>query len=102
MLVWLTKPADEFGAVPRHQFGIVEAMGMPVTIAIGGGDLPAADLVVDAALGYSLSGAPTGSAAALVAAANRHHAPVLSLDSPSGLEQTRVFRTSPPSAPMRR
>ena len=84
--VWLTKPADELGAVPRRQLGIVEAMGIPVTIAISGVDLPAADLVVDAIIGYSLSGAPTGSAAALVAAANRHDAPVLSLDSPSGLD----------------
>ncbi len=84
--VWLTKPADDLGAVPRRQLGILEAMDVPVTIAIGVDDLPAADLVVDAIIGYSLSGAPIGSAAALVAAANRHHAPVLSLDSPSGLD----------------
>ena len=84
--VWLTKPADELRAVPRRQLGILEAIGIPVTIAIGGGGLPAADLIVDAIIGYSLSGTPTGSAAALVAAANHHAAPVLSLDSPSGLD----------------
>ncbi len=84
--VWLTRPADELGAVPRRQLGIVEAMGIPVTVAVGGVDLPAADLVVDAIIGYSLSGAPTGSAAELVTAANHHAAPVLSLDNPSGLD----------------
>ena len=51
--MWLTKPADELGVVPRRQLGVVEAMGTTVTIAIGGVDLPAAT--------------------------NRHHAPVLSL-----------------------
>ena len=84
--VWLTKSADELGTVPRRQFDIVAAMGIPVTIAIGSVDLPAADLIVDAIIGYSLSGAPIGSAAALVTAANRHAAPVLSLDTPSGLD----------------
>ncbi len=83
--VWLTKPADELGAVPRRQLGVLKAMGVPVSIAIDG-DLPAADLVVDAIIGYSLSGAPVGSAAALISAANRHAAPVLSLDTPSGLD----------------
>ncbi len=84
--VWITRPSDELGAVPRRQLRIVEAMGIPVTVAIGGVDLPAADLVVDAIIGYSLSGAPTGSAAELVAAANHHAAPVLSLDTPTGLD----------------
>ncbi len=84
--VWLTKPADELGAVPRRQLGILEAMGLPVTNAHSGVDRPAAGLVVAAIIGYSLSGAPTGSAAALVAAASRHAAPVLSLDTPSGLD----------------
>ena len=86
MRVWLTRPADELGTVPRRQLGILEAMGITVTFVTGDVDLPAADLVVDAIIGYSLSGAPTGSAAALVKAANRHAAPVLSLDSPSGLD----------------
>jgi len=54
----------------------------------GGGHhrLPAAALMIDGLLGYSLQGAPHGAAAELIAAANRHPAPVLAVDLPSGLD----------------
>ena len=45
-----------------------------------------ADLVIDALLGYSLRGRPRGRAASLIAWANAGSAPVLSLDTPSGLD----------------
>jgi NAD(P)H-hydrate epimerase len=47
-----------------------------------------ADLVIDALLGYSLRGTPRGRAASLIARANAGSAPVLSLDTPSGLDVT--------------
>jgi NAD(P)H-hydrate epimerase len=47
-----------------------------------------ADLVVDALLGYSLTGAPLGPPAELIAWANGQTAPVLSLDLPSGVDAT--------------
>jgi ADP-dependent NAD(P)H-hydrate dehydratase / NAD(P)H-hydrate epimerase len=53
------------------------------------GTLPAADLVVDALFGIGLDRAPEGAAAELVDAINRHPAPVLSLDVPSGLDADR-------------
>lgn len=47
-----------------------------------------ADLILDAVIGYSLAGAPTGRAADLIHYANQHGAPVLALDVPSGLHAT--------------
>ena len=46
------------------------------------------DLIVDALLGYSLSGAPRGRAADLIEWANATKALILSLDLPSGLDAT--------------
>ena len=50
--------------------------------------LPPADLVLDAIIGYSLRGAPSGAAARAIRAANHHSAPVLALDVPSGVDST--------------
>lgn len=44
-----------------------------------------ADLIVDALIGYGLTDAPRGAAAALINWANSNGAPILSLDLPSGL-----------------
>ena len=46
------------------------------------------DLIVDALLGYSLSGAPRGRAAELIEWADATKAPILALDLPSGLDAT--------------
>ena len=58
-------------------------------------DLPDADLIVDALLGFGLSGPPSGPAARLIAAANAHPAPILAVDLPSGLDA----RTGDPYEP---
>lgn len=50
------------------------------------GELPEADLVVDALFGIGLSRPPDGAAARLVAAINDQPAPVLALDVPSGVD----------------
>ena len=63
---------------------------MDISITVAGEEvaLPAADLIIDAIIGYSLRGAPTGPAAALIFAANLHGAPILALDAPSGVDTT--------------
>jgi len=78
--VALAAPAA-MAEVPAHQLGILERMG----VAIVEEPAPAA-LVVDAVLGYSLEGDPRGGAAELIAWANETPAPVLALDTPSGLD----------------
>lgn len=48
--------------------------------------LERADLVVDGIIGYSLSGPPRGPAANLIRWATEQKAPILALDTPSGVD----------------
>ena len=84
--VWLSASPSQLAETPRHQLTILERMAVPIEIAGDESDLPSADLIVDALIGYSLSGAPRGSSAGLIRAANAHIAPVLALDVPSGVD----------------
>ncbi len=81
--VTTTRPGDELSPVPAHQFDILRRMGVPIAPELG-----EADVVIDALIGYSLRGAPSGRSAALIDAANAHPATVVSLDTPSGLDVT--------------
>lgn len=69
--------------VPDHQLDILRRMGVPVVEQ----PRPAA-LVIDAVIGYALTGDPRGRAAELIGWANTTEAPVLALDTPSGLDLT--------------
>ena len=85
--VFVTKPEAQLTEVPRHQLGIVEAMNIPVRV----GAPPAAavfDLVVDGIIGYNLKDAPRGTAADMIRWSTAQPAPVLALDSPSGVDPT--------------
>ena len=84
--LWLTAPTSKLTEVPRHQLTILERIGAPIKIAGDEPYLPPADLIVDAIIGYSLSGAPRGGSVALIRAANSHGAPILALDVPSGVD----------------
>ena len=65
-------------------------MGVPIA------DAPAeAELVLDALIGYSLHGDPTGPAATLIDWANDQPAPILALDTPSGLDVTTGVAGTP-------
>jgi NAD(P)H-hydrate epimerase len=83
--VLLANEPERLGEVPSHQLAILERMGVPFEVARNDAELPSTDLVVDALIGYSLSGAPRGAAAALIRQANAAEVPVLSLDVPSGV-----------------
>ena len=74
---------DRLTPVPAHQADILARMGVPPATRPG-----TADLVIDALIGYSLRGDPTGTAAELITWANDQAAPLLALDSPSGLDLT--------------
>jgi NAD(P)H-hydrate epimerase len=80
--VSLTRPPDELNGVPAHQWSILSALGVMPT------DPAPADLVLDAVIGYSLSGSPIGRAAEIIEWSNREGGPVLSLDNPSGVDVT--------------
>jgi len=86
--VWLSAPASELAQVPSGQLAILQRIGMQIEVDNENAALPEADLIVDALVGYSLSGPPAGITASLVRKANGHKAPVLALDVPSGLDAT--------------
>lgn len=93
VLVYLSRPDEDFPPVPAHQLEIVRRLGIP--LAPGGQISYAehADVVIDGLIGYSLNGAPHGTTADLIRWANRQPAPVLALDAPSGVDTTtgKVF-----------
>ena len=86
--VLVTSQPAQFTAVPHHQLTILQRMDISAGVAGEGVVLPSADLIIDAIIGYSLYGAPSGPAAALIRAANAHGAPILALDVPSGVDAT--------------
>lgn len=72
------------GEAPTRQRDTLRRMGVAVEQELAA--IESADLVVDAIIGYSLDGAPRGSAAAAIAHLDRLDVPVLSLDTPSGVD----------------
>lgn len=81
--VTLGAPITELAPVPSGQLGVLQRMG----VSIEGSPRPG-HVIVDAILGYSLRGDPRGRVAELIQWANDDAAPVLALDTPSGLDVT--------------
>ncbi|WP_188970810.1 NAD(P)H-hydrate epimerase [Deinococcus aerolatus] len=90
--VTLVRHPDGYHGVPQHQLRILQALGRSVR----GGGLPSsgAALIIDALIGYGLNSAPRGHAADLLHWANHQAAPILALDTPSGIEvsEGQVFQ----------
>jgi NAD(P)H-hydrate epimerase len=86
--VVLAQSREDMRAVPQQQLTILDWIGVPVRLAADGiSDLfSGADLIIDALIGYSLRGAPSGPVAALIRAANASGRQMLALDLPSGLD----------------
>ncbi len=91
--VLTTKPDEAYSGVPAHQLGILRRLGIEITSS----ELPKSettqndstpDVILDGLIGYSLKGNPRGRAAELMAWANAADAPILALDTPSGLDST--------------
>jgi NAD(P)H-hydrate epimerase len=85
--VALSHPTEQMRGAAAHQRRILTALGFP-GFAPPTAEFPEADVVIDALLGFGLSGSPTGIAATLIRAANGQSAPILAVDLPSGLEAT--------------
>lgn len=93
--VWLALDPTMFRGPAAHQLLAVTALGIPVHPPADVVALPAADLVIDALLGFGLRTAPSDAFADLIRAANDHPAPVLAVDLPSGLDATTGERFDP-------
>ena len=81
--VVLATKADDLSPAAAKQLDILRHMDAPID-----GEPSAADLVIDALIGYGLTGAPHGRAAELIRWTEVPGSPVLSLDTPSGLDVT--------------
>ena len=88
--VSLSSAQSDLAPVPAHQLDVLAHMGIAPL-----GEPQPADLIIDALIGYSLRGAPTGRARDLINWANEKDRLVLSLDLPSGLDPTTGTRTDP-------
>jgi NAD(P)H-hydrate epimerase len=84
--VALTKAISAFSALPAQQLAILLQLGVHVAGADQVARLGPADAVLDGVIGFSLSGPPRGAAAELIRWANGQEAPVLAMDTPSGLD----------------
>ncbi len=91
--VYITKPDTAFTRIPAHQLNILRRMNVPIAFADVLQDARTLksvtdDLIIDGIIGYSLQGAPRGTAADLIRWANAQSAPILALDAPSGVDTT--------------
>ncbi len=86
--VFLSDDDDKMTPIPRHQLNILRRMGLDVFKGDALSDGIEADLVIDGVIGYSVKGDPYGMPKAMIDWANSQAAPVLSLDTPSGLDLT--------------
>ncbi len=86
--VFLTKPLKNMQPVTAHQLDSLKKMKVPFfqgdTIKNKGNF----DLIIDGIIGYSLIGNPKGTAREMIEWANAQRAPVLALDTPSGIDLT--------------
>lgn len=90
--VKLIADPDKLKNAPAHQWRILQTMGIVVEYTL---DLARADLILDAIIGYGLTGNPRGGAAEWIERANRSGRPILALDAPSGLDTTSGLAGQP-------
>lgn len=101
--ILLARPASELAPVTAAQLAILERMGVPARRVGGTGEAEAAapvppeppDLILDGVLGYGGRGNPSGGAEGLITWAGAQAAPVLALDTPSGVDTTTGAVGSP-------
>ena len=88
--VVLDRPPAEINGVTAEQLRILKEMDVPIEWVVADADLDAAldGLVVDALIGYGLTGQPRGATAELIEAAGGAAETVISLDAPSGTNAT--------------
>ncbi len=88
----LAGAADELVDVPAQQAAILRAMSVevvetqPSPAVLPRQAIEGSDQIIDALIGYSLRGAPSGQAATLIELANAAGKPIVSLDVPSGVD----------------
>lgn len=92
--VFLTD-ASKMAKIPAHQLDILRRMKVPIHSVNNLLGVNEHDLIIDGVIGYSLNGTPRGNAKKMIEWANDSIAPVLSLDTPSGIDLTTGSVYSP-------
>ncbi len=93
LLGWGAEPFIVLSSTPSpgtpaaHQLVVARHLGIPERDVESAFAQPV-DLIIDGLLGFGGSGAPQGSVAALIDAANRQSTSVVAIDIPSGLDAT--------------
>ncbi|MFZ5820188.1 MAG: NAD(P)H-hydrate epimerase [Chloroflexota bacterium] len=82
--VVLVGAEDRLKEIPTQQWRILRKMELPASNP----DLETADLILDALIGYGLTGVPRPPVADWISNANASGKPILALDAPSGLDTT--------------
>lgn len=85
VVVKLAADPNRLKDVPAQQWRILDQMGLASNADV---DVSHASLIVDALIGYGLSGDPRPDIAAWINRANGSGRPLLALDAPSGLDAT--------------
>lgn len=87
--VFITKSDDELTSTPAHQLSILRRMNVPIAQIDTLSSIQNFDLIIDGVIGYSLHGAPHGTAAEFIRWANEQRTSgtaILALDAPSGID----------------
>ncbi len=85
--VFITKSDDKFSTASAHQLSILRCMNIPIAQMDMLPSMQNFDLVIDGVIGYSLQGAPHGTAAEFIQWANEQRGTsILALDAPSGID----------------
>ncbi|MEM9363376.1 MAG: NAD(P)H-hydrate epimerase [Bacteroidota bacterium] len=84
----VTSNEEQFTPIPGHQYKILKQMGLPIGQLDTLDKAVKPDAIVDGIIGYSLKGNPYGQAAEMISWANSQNKPIISLDTPSGLDLT--------------
>jgi NAD(P)H-hydrate epimerase len=95
--VVLDRPPADLSGAAAHQYHILDAMD--VSISVGTEDFSINDIVIDALIGYGLTGELHGKARDLVEVCNNSGSTIISLDVPSGLNATTGERLGPAIEP---
>jgi len=92
--VLIVTSENKFKDIPRQQFDIVGHL--PISVVFAGKnshhiDWNKCDLIIDAILGYGLNRKPEGLIAETIEKINYMNCPVISLDTPSGLDTNKGY-----------
>ncbi len=84
--VLLTKSDEFYSGISLRQLDTLKHTGVNVSHSKDLENAKSVDLIIDGIIGYSLRGNPRGGAADVIHFANTMSAPVLALDTPSGVD----------------